>query len=68
MYKPSRCKLSKMGMCVHMSSHISLFTCLVFTVTCVHPLQVVILLYTLQYCVEYSSVQSLSLVQLFVTP
>ena len=68
MYKLSSCKLSKMGTCVHMSSHVSLFTCLVFTVTCVHPLQVAVLLYTLQYCVEYSSVQSFSRVQLFVTP
>ena len=33
--------------------------CLVYTVTCVHPLQVIVLLCTLQYCTEYSSTVSL---------
>ena len=33
--------------------------CLAYLVTCVHPLQVVVLLCTLQYCTEYSSIVSL---------
>ena len=33
--------------------------CLVYIVTRVHPLQVVVLLCTLQYCIEYSSTVSL---------
>ena len=48
-YKPSSWELSKMGMCVHTSNHINEFTCLMYTVTCVHPLQVAALLWTLLY-------------------
>ena len=33
--------------------------CLVSLVTCVHSLQVVALLFTLEYCIEYSSTISL---------
>ena len=29
--------------------------CLAYIVTCVHPLQIVVVLYTLQYCIEYDS-------------
>ena len=61
-YVPSSCALSKMWTCVRMSNHVSYFTCLVYIVTCVHPLQVVVLLCTLlQYCGEYSSTVSLFL-------
>ena len=55
-YKPSSCELSKMRTCVCTSSHISQSMCLVYTVTCVHPLQVVVLLCTLLYSTLQSTV------------
>ena len=44
---------------VCMSNYISQFTCLAYIVKCVHLLQVVVLLCTLQYCTEYSTTVSL---------
>ena len=44
---------------VSMSSHISWFTCLAHTVTCVQPLQALVLLCTSQYYRDYSSTVSL---------
>ena len=40
-------ELSKMQMCIHLSSHISQFTYLAYIAMWVHPLQVVVLSYTL---------------------
>ena len=54
-YEPSSCELSKMWTCIRMSNHISWFTCLVYIVTCVHPLQVVVLLCTVLYSIFISS-------------
>ena len=61
-HQPS-CELSKMQTCVHMSNHVSQFTCLAYSVTCVHPLQsgCVFVYFTVQYCIEYSSTVSLFL-------
>ena len=55
-HKLSSCKLSKMRTCVHMSNHVSEFTCLAYIVTCMHPLQVVVLLCTLLYSTISSTV------------
>ena len=55
-YEPSSCELSKSQMCVCISNLVSKFICLAYIVTCVHPLQVVVLLCTLQCCIEYSSI------------
>ena len=48
-YEHSSCELSKMRTRVHVSNHVSWFTCLAYIVTCVHPLQVVVILCTLLY-------------------
>ena len=58
-YEPSSCELSKIRTCVSMSNHLSQFTFLEYTATCMQPLQVVVLLCTLQYCIEYNSIVSL---------
>ena len=63
-YEPSTCKLSKMQTCVHMSHHVSQFTCLACTVMCMHPLQVAVLLCTLLY----STVQSTVVQYLYFKP
>ena len=47
-YETSICKLSKMRKCIHMYNHISSRVWRTI-VTCVHPLQVVVLLCTLLY-------------------
>ena len=51
--------VAKLRTCIHMSSHVSLFMCLVYIVTSVRPLQVVVLLCPLQYIMIYSSTVSL---------
>ena len=43
-YRPSSWEFSKMWMCAHMSNHINQFTCLAYTVTDMHALQVVVYL------------------------
>ena len=63
-YEPSSCELSKMRTWVRMSNHISQFTCLVYIVMCVHPLQVVVLLCTLLH----STVQSTVVQYLYFKP
>ena len=62
--EPLSCKLSNMRTCVCMSSHISQFTCLAYIVTCVHPLQVVVLLCILLY----NTVQSRVVQYLYFKP
>ena len=71
-----------MQTCIHVFSHLSLFLYLVYMALCMHSLQVVVVLCTLQYCIEYSrtislfytkdvqkmKVKSLSHVQLFTNP
>ena len=42
--------------CVHMSNHVSQFTCLAYIVTCVRPVRVVVLLCTLLYSTVQSTV------------
>ena len=63
-YETSSCELPKMRTCVHMSNHVSQFTCLAYIVPCVHPVQVVVLLCTLLY----STVQSTVVRYLYFTP
>ena len=58
-YKHLSCELSKIQTCVHMSNHVSQFTCLVYIITCMHMLQVVMLLCTLLYSTESTVVQYL---------
>ena len=48
-YEPSSCELSKMQLGNHTSNHASKFTCLVYIVTRLHPLQMVVLLCTSLY-------------------
>ena len=48
---------SNMQTCVHMSTHVSQFTCLVQTVTCMRPLQVAVFLCTLLYSSVWSTVE-----------
>ena len=45
-YEPSSCELSKMQLSKHVSNPASKFTCLAYPVTCVHSLQMVVLLST----------------------
>ena len=63
-YKPSSWKLSKMWPCICMSSHVSYFICLVYIVTCVHPVQVV-----MPFCaLLYSTVESTDIQYLYFKP
>lgn len=43
----------KMQTCVPMSNHISWFTCVVYIIMCMHPLQTFVLLCTLLYTILY---------------
>ena len=54
--EPSSCELSTMQICIRTSNHVSQFTCLADIVTCLHPLQVVVLLCTLLYNTVQSTV------------
>ena len=46
-----------MQTCVHMSTHVSQFTCTAQNVTCTHPLQVAVFLCTLLYSSVWSTVE-----------
>ena len=53
-YESSSCKLSKMQKCVHVAGESRVTSRLAYLATCVHPLQVVVLLCTSLYGVlEY---------------
>ena len=49
-YKPSSCSLWKMRICVWVSSYISQFPRLAYTVTGLHPLWTVVLYHVVLYC------------------
>jgi len=59
-YEHSRCKLSKMGVCIYISNHTNNFMCLAYTIMCVHPIHVVVFLCTLLHSTEYWSGLSFS--------
>ena len=48
-FEPSSCELSRMRTRARLSSHVSKFTCLAYTVTHEHPLHVAVLLCTVLY-------------------